>query len=170
MNIKDQKLLYKNYLDYQVTQYNRKKKTQNSLTFTGMLLENSPKKTTDEKKWLDEIVKKKKEDSDIELKKKICEQRQMKILWAAREEEEKRINQHKRNIKKMIAKDQLIQAFAKKKVESIIQEIDKLHAKNLVEKSIKLIETKELEKIESIQKRIDYVHDDERLKKLVWYI
>ena len=66
-----------------------------------------------------------------------------------------------------MAKEQCIQASAKKKCKHLVKEYEKSHSKSMIEETIKKINESEKAKLALVQKRLQFVHDDDRLKKLV---
>lgn len=148
-----------------------KKKPKNDEVVQGISrfdsFQNSPKKDSEEKKHLDDIVRKKKEDTEKKLQHKLEEQKAMRLRWAELEEEELKRIIEKRKVQCELAKEQMIQAKARTHSKYIISELEKQHNNSLIEDSIKKIDDAEKLKVEAVHKRIKYVHDDDRLKKLV---
>lgn len=120
-----------------------------------------------EKEWLDEIIKRKKEEQENRLRAKLKEQQEMRDLWAKQEEAESKRQAHLRKIREKVAKEQHLQASARKKTNFILKEYDRTHSKSLIDENIQKLRDSELKKIDFINKRLHFVHDDERLKKLV---
>ena len=124
---------------------------------------NSPRKSYDEKTWLDEIIQKKRETTEIKLKHKILEQQQMKIHWSKQEAEENRKKQEKVRVKRQVAMEQLMQAKAIKQSNQILKEIERGHHKSLIEENIWKLDETEAKKIAIVSSRINFVHGEERL-------
>ena len=162
---------YRQILLDQINNVNKQKKSNSKEPIYNILridsLEDSPRKSYDERKGLDDLVQRKKEDSEIQLKNKIIEHQEMKKIWKSQEEQEEKRKKERRQAKAIIAQDQLLQASVKKQSNYLINEIEKNHNKLLVEENIKKIDEREIKKAETVFKRIKFVHDDERLKKLV---
>ena len=127
----------------------------------------APRKSYDEKTWLDDIIRKKKESTEIKLKHKLLEQQQMKLHWSKQESEEIKKKQEKRKAKRQVAMEQLVQAKAIKESNQILKEIERSHHKSLIEENIRKFDETQAKKIEVTSSRINFVHDEERLKKLV---
>ena len=63
--------------------------------------------------------------------------------------------------------EQLMQDNVIKQSNQILKEIERGHHKQLIEENIRKIDETEAKKIEIVSSRINFVHDEERLKKLV---
>ncbi|OMJ87557.1 hypothetical protein SteCoe_10736 [Stentor coeruleus] len=169
------KIKYRNQQAYYrrvlLDQIDLKKKLKNDEVVQGISrfdsFQNSPKKNSEEKKHLDEIVRKKKEDTEKKHQNKLEEQKAMRLRWAELEEIEIKRMIEKRKVQCELAKEQLIQAKARTHSKYIINELEKQHSNSLIEDSIKKIDDAEKLKIEVVHKRIQYVHDEDRLKKLL---
>lgn len=149
----------------------KKKKNSNEIFVENpnslYVTKNEPRKSYDEKKWLDEIIKKKKETTEIKLRNKVIEHQEMKMRWNS--EEEAAVNKQKENRKrrKEFAKEQFLQASVMKKTNHLIKELEKQHNRVLIEERIRKLDETETRKVEMVSNRIKFVHDEERLKKLV---
>lgn len=162
--------MYRKYLISQIAQKSSKRpKNEESFGKTEDSKE-SPKKVYKEKEWLDEIIQRKKEENENRLKAKLKEQQEMKELWAQQEEAERKRQSDMRKIREIVAKEQYMQASARKTSKFIIKEYERTHSKSLVEENIQKLRDTEQKKIDFINKRLQFVHDDERLKKLVRFI
>lgn len=113
------------------------------------------------------MIFQKKQETEKTLKNKLIEQQKMKVLWASQEENHLFLQKQKREAKKKVAKHQLLQAYAKQKTKNIIKKIEETHNKSLVEDLLHKIDEREYNKLQTVKKRINFVHDEERLKKLV---
>lgn len=91
----------------------------------------------------------------------------MRERWAQQEEAERKRQAGLRKLRESVAKEQCLQASARKASKFIIKEYERTHSKSLVEENIQKLRDTEQKKIDFINKRMQFVHDDERLKKLV---
>lgn len=101
------------------------------------------------------------------MKEKLKEQQQLKEIWAKQEEDEMEKKKKLRKIRENVAKEQYIQASAKKKCKHLVKEYEKSHSKSMIEENIRKLNENEKVKLEMVIKRLQFVHDDDRLKKLV---
>jgi hypothetical protein len=165
--------LYRNYLLSQIAEKSPKKDQNEKRESLGAslknpeILSNFPKKQSKEKEWLDEIIQRRKEENDSKLQSKLKEQKELKELWAKQEAEEHNRQKTLRKLRESVAKEQQIQATARKRCKYLLKEYEKSHSRSLIEENLQKLKENEQKKIEFINQRLQFVHDDERLKKLV---